>query len=116
MAENIFNALANFIIGAQPPGQPFHHAKLFIKRLEGNAGYSGSYFNEDGTRETYLDVWNFHFNGDLIHDLYRITMNEPLTHKNWNRAIFTLYRDGKFNMEYIWDQALQDETDRLNRD
>ncbi|MBS0031739.1 hypothetical protein ACTJJ0_32405 [Chitinophaga sp. 22321] len=31
----------------------------------------------------------------------------------WNRAIFTVTPDGKFNMEFIWDQALQDEVDFL---
>jgi hypothetical protein len=34
-------------------------------------------------------------------------------HNKWNRAIFTLTPDGKFDMEFIWDQALQDEIERL---
>jgi hypothetical protein len=31
----------------------------------------------------------------------------------WNKAIFTLSQEGKFDMEFIWDQELQDEVDRL---
>lgn len=32
----------------------------------------------------------------------------------WNRSVFTLTPDGKFNMEFIWDQALHDEVERLS--
>lgn len=113
--QDIFNAIANAIIDALPPGKSFKYAKLFISRFEGTVRYEGSYYDEKD-KEEYIDLWKFKFNGDLIHELYKITMNAPLKHKNWNKAVFTLYSDGKFNMEYIWDQALQDEVDRLNRE
>jgi hypothetical protein len=31
----------------------------------------------------------------------------------WNRAVFTLQPQGKFDMEFIWDQELEDEIGRL---
>lgn len=31
----------------------------------------------------------------------------------WNKAIFTLTPEGKFDMEFIWDQEFQDEVERL---
>ncbi|RNL55907.1 hypothetical protein [Pedobacter jejuensis] len=34
----------------------------------------------------------------------------------WNRAIFTLFSTGKFDMEFIWDQELQDEVERLSKE
>ena len=33
----------------------------------------------------------------------------------WNRAIFKLWPGGKFDMEFIWDQKLYDEIERLNK-
>lgn len=33
----------------------------------------------------------------------------------WNRAVFTLFPDGKFDMQFIWDQELQDEIVRLSK-
>ncbi|WP_289063039.1 hypothetical protein [uncultured Zobellia sp.] len=29
----------------------------------------------------------------------------------WNKAVFSLKPDGDFNMEFIWDQELQDEVE-----
>lgn len=34
----------------------------------------------------------------------------------WNRAIFTLFSTGKFDMEFIWDQELNDEIERLSKE
>ena len=34
----------------------------------------------------------------------------------WNRAIYTLMPDGKFDMEFIGDQELQDEIERLSKE
>lgn len=30
----------------------------------------------------------------------------------WNRAVYTLEKNGHFDMEFIWDQVLQDEWDK----
>lgn len=32
----------------------------------------------------------------------------------WNKAVFYLNADGSFNMEFEWDQKLQDEIERLS--
>ena len=47
----------------------------------------------------------------VILELYTITQTQPPIHKDWNRAVFTLYPDGKVNMEYIFDAKLQAELD-----
>jgi hypothetical protein len=49
-----------------------------------------------------------------ILELYNITQTQPRIHKNWNRARYTLFPEGKMEMKYIWDKALQNEVDRLN--
>ncbi|WP_315602431.1 hypothetical protein [Treponema socranskii] len=30
----------------------------------------------------------------------------------WNRAVYTLEKNGRFDMEFEWDQALQDEWEK----
>ena len=37
---------------------------------------------------------------------------EELDFAPWNRAVYTLEKNGHFDMEFIWDQALQDEWDK----
>ena len=32
----------------------------------------------------------------------------------WNKAVFSLYPDGKVDMEYIWDAEWQAKIDRYN--
>ena len=49
-----------------------------------------------------------------IQELYTITQTQPPIHKDWNKAVFTLYPDGKVNMEYIWDAEWQAEIDKYN--
>ena len=49
-----------------------------------------------------------------LHHLHQITTKGG--HNRWNRAVFKLWPDGKFNMEFIWDQELHDEIERLNKE
>ena len=44
-----------------------------------------------------------------IKKLHEITTENP---KNkWNRAVFSIKPDGDFDMEFIWDQELQDKVE-----
>ena len=65
-------------------------------------------------KKKWLDIFSFELHESYIEDLYQITRNELPIHKNWNRAKYMLYPEGKMNIEYIWDQELQDEVDQLN--
>ena len=47
-------------------------------------------------------------------ELHEITTEEGSN--KWNQAIYTLTPDGKFDMEFIWDQELQDEIERLSKE
>ena len=46
---------------------------------------------------------------DEIEKLHQITTEGG--NNKWNKAVFSLKPDGDFNMEFIWDQELQDEVE-----
>ncbi|SDK12882.1 Protein of unknown function, DUF600 [Pedobacter sp. ok626] len=76
----------------------------------GVVGYSGAYnigeTNHDmSVRKMPRDIRNW------IRELHAITTKGG--NNKWNRAVFSLKPDGKFDMEFIWDQVLQDEIERL---
>ena len=90
-------------------------AIIKIMRLEGTARFEGEYFNECEDKGKKIDV-NFNFwEARAVHNIYKITTTEPPIVANWNRAIFTLTSDNKFEMEYNWDQELQDQVDGYNK-
>lgn len=93
--------------------EDFDKAVLEIKRLEGNVGFTGHYIDEGGNKR-WLNIFDFDLDHNVIHDLYRQTQEGDLCHKNWNRSIFTLLPNNKFEIEYIWDQELQDQVDGYN--
>ena len=66
--------------------------------------------SEDKVFDLY--VQNFDPEVDFaIMELHKITTEGG---KNkWNRAVFSVQPDGAFDMEFIWDQELQDEIERL---
>ncbi len=45
---------------------------------------------------------------DEFHNIYKI-MTEESDQNKWNRAKFKLTPDGKFSIDFDWDQALADE-------
>ncbi|MGB3467726.1 MAG: hypothetical protein WBA74_20740 [Cyclobacteriaceae bacterium] len=108
--EKIFQNIAISITNILPIETKFSKAVLEIKRLTGNVGYTGYFITIENDKK-WLDKFNLQLQDSNIHKLYEITQNHPLQHKNWNRAVFTLYPDNKFDMEYIWDQELQDRVD-----
>ncbi len=78
----------------------------------GVVGYTGSYNIGSQRRELAVrtiprEIRNW------IRELHEITTQGG--NNKWNRAIFTMNPDGDFNMGFIWDQALQDEVERLSR-
>jgi hypothetical protein len=77
----------------------------------GVVGYTGNYDVDNkaidiSVRKISRDIRNW------IKELHSITTDRG--NNKWNRAIFTLTPDGKFGMEFIWDQALHDEIAKLS--
>lgn len=88
------------------------NAKLDIEVVgNGVVGYTGDYQVDNTTvnlsvRKIPRDIRNW------LKELHGITTEGG---KNkWNRAIFRLEPDGKFSIEFIWDQQLHDQVEELN--
>ena len=109
----IFNQIAISIIEVLPQGQQFNNVVLEIKRLTGNVGFTGYYITNEN-KKNWLDIFKFNLDTKYIEELHIITQTQFPIHTNWNRAKYTLFPEGKMEIEYIWDQDLQNEVDRLN--
>lgn len=88
-------------------------AELHIEVLGEMVSNTGNYIDGSGeTKQIDVEEFDFQLTFDLL-DLQKIT-TEGGSNK-WNKAIFKLDREGKFEMDFIWDQELQDEVERLAR-
>lgn len=77
---------------------------------DGVVGYTGDYIENSNKKE--IDVENIDDDiTDWISELHEITTEGG--NNKWNRAVFSLTSQGKFDMEFIWDQELNDEIERL---
>ena len=108
----IFNLLANGIIDDLPKGLQFKEAILNIMRLKGVVEFK-SHIIDDNGEKINLEVSMGQKYAKAVLELYTLTQTEPPIHQNWNRAKYTLFPKGKMEIEYIWDEALQNEVDRL---
>ena len=91
---------------------------LYIEVQKGFSSYKGEYFKSAEGQGNSIRVSKFDYkiDTDLI-KLHRLTQEESaLMHKKWNRAIFTLLFDNSFEIEYIWDQEIQDQVDGYNNE
>ena len=93
----------------------WNHAKLNIEVVGTSVvGYNGEYITDNNEtknisiRNISRDIRNW------IRELHNITTEG--NGKKWNKAIFNLNSGGKFNMEFIWDQALDTEITRLSKE
>jgi len=91
----------------------FSKCWIEMNRQVNSTGFGARYIDESGTRKSmYIESKNELC--AVIEELYTITQTQPPIHKDWNKAVFTLYPDGKVNMEYIWDAEWQAEIDKYN--
>jgi len=111
----IFSLLGNKVLDSIESVNEWKSASLKIKRLEKNVGFECYYIDTKGNNIDIDTSVNYQ-TAKAIQKLYEITQNQSLEHINWNRAIFTLYPDSKFDIKYIWDQELQDRVDQYNKD
>ena len=88
----------------------FSKCWIEMNRQVNSTGFGARYIDESGTRKSmYIESKNELC--AVIEELYTITQTQPPIHKDWNKAVFTLYPDGKVNMEYIFDVEWQAEVD-----
>ena len=113
--KEIFSLLAVGLIDDIPQGLKFKEAILNIMRLEGVVEFN-SYVIKDNDEKLNLEVSMGYKYAKAVLELYTITQTQPPVHKNWNRAKYTFFPTAKMKVEYIWDEALQNEVDRLNNE
>jgi hypothetical protein len=111
--REIFNLLAIGLIEDMPQGFEFKEAVLNILCIENTVEFN-SYVIDINNEKRNLEVSMGYKYAKSVLELYQITQSQSPIHKNWNRAKYTLFPDGKMKIEYIWDEGLQNEVDRLN--
>lgn len=108
--NEIYNFIGKSIL--ESISEDWYQASLNIEILDGYCSYSGDY-EIDGV-ENDMDVFEFPEDfDDNLKILHQITTEGG--HNRWNRAVFKLWSDGKFDMEFIWDQELNDEIEGYNK-
>lgn len=112
--KEIFNLIATGLLADIPKQLQFKEAILNIICLKNTVEFS-SYIVDENNKKVYLQVSMGYKYAKAILELYNITQTEAPIHKNWNRAIFTLFPDAKMTIDYIWDDGLQNEVDKHNQ-
>lgn len=87
-------------------------AILEIQRVEKSVNFTGHYLDKNSSKK-FLEIWDLEIDSDVIHELHSITTEGG--HNRWNKLEFTLFPDGKFDLQFIWDQEWQDEIDGYNK-
>lgn len=108
--NKVYNNLGAFLLGSGLEDN-WIKAELRIKIQPMMIGYSGKCYTEDQS---------ITFRARLDRDLRnQITWLHELTtkggHNKWNKAVFTITPDKKFDMEFIWDVEWQTDVDENNR-
>ena len=111
--KEIFNLLANGLIDNIPQGKNFQKAILNIM-VQPNMVEFKSYIIDDENKKIDLEISMGYKYAKAVLELYKITQTQPPIHTNWNRAIFTLFPNGISEIEYIWDEELQQDFDNYN--
>lgn len=91
--------------------EDWQHAVLRLEVLDGMVSNTGVYYDaKDQEKQLDVEEFDFQLTFDIL-ELHRIT-TEGNSNK-WNGAVYELSSDGKFYMEFIWDQDFQDEVERI---
>jgi hypothetical protein len=94
-------------------GQEWTFAQLHIETIGSMVSFIGTYVNHNEEKQQIdVDEFDFQLTFDIL-ELHRITTENK--NNRWNKATVHLTSDGKFNMEFMWDQQFYDEVDRLSK-
>jgi len=104
--DEIYGCIAQHLVDCV--GSDWSALTLEVEREANDViGYTGIYKTLEN-KEEYLDVFELDDHvGDDFDELHAIMTAEGDHHK-WNRATFKLTPDGKFSIDFDWDQALAD--------
>lgn len=109
--EQVYQSLASNINNAIE--EDWSKAVVNIKTAGTMVNFKGVYLNiNDIENQIKVSKFDFMLTFDIL-NLYKITTEGG--NNQWNKAIFTLFPNGNFDMEFIWDQAWHDEIVRLSK-
>lgn len=106
--DEIYESIAQNMIDAIP--SDWSSSSLDLEFNNGSAEFDATFETPAGDTEDF-DVEYQVFKD--FKEMYAIMTEEGDQHK-WNRAKFKLTPEGKFSIDFDWDQALADEVARLN--
>ena len=110
--DEIYNSIGQNIVNNLP--SEWLEAFIDVERGSDDALKLGGGYSSLDSNFTSFKFRNFDRRiVDDFHELYAI-MTEENDHHKWNRAKFKLTPDGKFSIDFDWDQELFDEIARLN--
>ncbi len=109
--KEIFNSIAGYIVSSEIDDK-WSSAILKLTVIEDTVDFNLNFINEVEEQKNVKLKNAFYCSADVL-KLHRLT-NEHPNYTKWNRAIFTLLNTSKCHIEYIWDENLQNEVDRLN--
>lgn len=109
--KQIFNSLGSNIIKSELDDK-WSYSILKLTVIGNSVEFNLNYYYSNGSKKNTKYKNSFLLSKEVM-KLHSLTNAHP-NYKNWNRAQFTIFPDGKMEIEYIWDQELQDEVDKYN--
>ncbi len=101
--DDLYKAIAQRIVDSIE--DDWRKATIDFQYLNDAGKYTGRYFSKSETNEKDFKVgYKSYKDFKKIHEI--TTENSS---NLWNRAKFTLYPSGEFNIDFEWDQSLADE-------
>lgn len=105
--DDIYKSIAQNIVDAIPGH--WDESTLHIERPSSDViGFKGGYVNSEGYQSFKFRNFDRRKLTQDCHSLHSIIADNGSN--QWNRATFTLYQTGQFNIEFEWDQLLHDES------
>ena len=68
------------------------------------------YYLANGNKKAF-ELLDENYDEDLGENIFELQDSMSPEHK-WNKAVYTLEKNGHFDMTFEWDQSLQDEWDK----
>lgn len=109
--NDVYTSLANFLLELIAEKE-WQKVELNLKIQPKVTGMSGKCYTSDkviSLRTKFDD----NIESQIIW-LHLTTTNKG--NNKWNKAVFTLYPDNQFKIEYIWDAEYQAEVDKYNQE
>jgi hypothetical protein len=111
--KEIFTAITNHIVSSEIDDK-WSSAILKLTVIEDTVDFNLNFVYDDGEQKNVKLKSAFHCGLDVL-KLHTLTNSHP-NYKKWNKAVFTLQNTSKCHIEYIWNQQIQDELDRIKNE